>query len=47
MRPQTIGLLAASLVTGMFLAAVGLVLAWPLFNAPRQDGFKFGPTSLD
>ena len=43
MRPQTIGLLAASLVTGMFLAAVGLVLAWPLFNAPRQDGFKFGP----
>jgi hypothetical protein len=42
MRPQTIGLLVASAVTGLFLTTVGLVLAWPILTAPKQDGFKLG-----
>jgi hypothetical protein len=33
------GLVAASVVTGLFLAAVGLVLAWPIITAPRDEGF--------
>jgi hypothetical protein len=44
MRPQTIGLIAASVVTGLFLAAVGLVLAWPLFEAAPNDR---GPIALN
>jgi hypothetical protein len=42
MKPQTIGLAVASIVTGLFLTSVGLVLAWPLLTAPRQQGFKLG-----
>src|SRR4030088_497018 len=42
MRAQKIGLIAASVVTGLFLAAVGLVVAWPLFEA-REQGLEPAP----
>jgi hypothetical protein len=37
MRPQTIGLIVASAITAVFLASVGLVVAWPFLTAPRLD----------
>jgi hypothetical protein len=37
MRPQTIGLVVASVVTALFVAMVGLVLAWPMLTAPREN----------
>jgi hypothetical protein len=37
MKPQTLALIAASTITGVFLATVGLVLALPLLTAPTLD----------
>jgi hypothetical protein len=36
MKAQTIGITIASVVTAIFLGAVGLVLAWPYLTAPQQ-----------
>src|ERR1043166_6545972 len=38
MRPQTMGVVAACVVTGIFLAAVGLVVALPLFEGANPLG---------
>ena len=45
MRPQTIGVVAACVVTGIFMAAVGLVVAWPIFEQAGQLGLQKGPAN--